>query len=272
MKVHDWVRGAAVRLGAAGVEASRLEAQVLAAHALGTDRASILAHPDGASPARADELLERRLAGEPLGYILGYREFYGRRFSVNPSVLIPRQETETIVEVALALAQPGARVLDVGTGSGCIAITMKLERPDLQVTGVDISETALATARESATSLGADVAFHFSDLFSDVTGAFDMIVSNPPYVAELAPLPKEVRGHEPALALFAGADGMRMYGRMAQAARPPLVAGGKLLVELGDGMGDEVKSVFEVCGWELIGLHPDLGGMPRVLEVRRRQV
>jgi len=272
MTVHDWVRAAGARLAIAGVDASRLEAQLFAAHAQGMDRTSVLAHPGALTPALADELLERRLAGEPLAYILGYREFYGRRFSVNPSVLIPRQETETLVEAVLQTAQSGARVLDVGTGSGCIAITLKLERPDLSVTAVDISEAALATARENSTDLGADVAFHYSDLFSDVSGAFDVIVSNPPYVADEALLSREIREHEPPIALFAGPDGMHLYGRMAETARPPLVAGGCLVVEVGDGMGDEVQAIFEVSGWQVVGVHPDLGGMPRALALRRRQM
>ena len=270
MTVHDWIRGASARLAFAGVDASRLEAQLLAAHAQDTDRTAILAHPRAASPAVAEELLERRLSGEPLAYILGYREFYGRRFAVNPSVLIPRQETETVVEAALQMAPPGARVLDVGTGSGCIAITLKLERPDLFVTGVDISEAALATARENATQLKADISFYFSDLFSEVTAAFDVIVSNPPYIAEKAHLPREIREHEPPAALFAGPDGTRLYGRMAETARPPLVAGGHLVVELGDGMGDAVQAIFEVSGWQAVGVYPDLGGMPRALALRRR--
>jgi len=268
--VHDWVREAATRLAMAGVDSSRLEAQLLAAKSQGTERTSVLAHPRAVAPAVAEELLARRLAGEPLAYILGYREFYGRRFGVNPSVLIPRQETEIVVETALKLAQDGARVLDVGTGSGCIAITLKLERPDLEVSGVDISSAALETARANAEHLDADVGISESDLFEGIRGTFDLIVSNPPYIADGAELPREIRDHEPGRALFAGPDGMHVYGRIAESARPPLVAGGFLVLELGDGMPGRVQAVFEVSGWEVVAVHPDLGGMPRAMVLRRR--
>ena len=270
MTVQDWMRAAATRLALAGIEASRLEAQLLAAHAQGSDRAAVLAHPTAIIAPTADALLERRSSGEPLAYILGYREFYGRRFGVNQSVLIPRQETETVVEAALQVALPGARVLDVGTGSGCIAITLKLERPDLQVAAVDISEAAIETARVNALERDADVQFAVSDLFGDVNGMFDVIVSNPPYIADDAFLPKEIREQEPAAALFAGPDGMHVYGRLADSARPPLTPGGSLVIELGDGMAIAVQAIFEVSGWEVVGIHPDLGGMPRAMVLRRR--
>ena len=220
------------------------------------------------SPAVADELLVRRLSGEPLAYILGYREFFSRRFSVDPSVLIPRQETETLIAPALRLARPGSRVLDLGTGSGCLAVTLKLERPDLEVCAVDISEAALAVARTNAEQLEANVSFCRSDLFEAVLGTFDVIVSNPPYIAAEAPLPREIREYEPPEALFAGSDGMAIYTRIA-ASSAPLAGDGHLIVELGDGMGGSVQGVFQANGWRTEEIVRDLGGTPRGLIVRR---
>jgi release factor glutamine methyltransferase len=210
-------------------------------------------------------MLERRLAGEPLAYILGYREFYSRRFTANPSVLIPRQETETLVEVLLRLTPEGGKVIDVGTGSGCIAITAKLERPDLQVTGVDISDEALETARKNAAQLGAAVEFYISDLFESVEGMFDVIVSNPPYVADGAMLAPEVRDHEPARALFAGPHGLAIYERIAASARPKLAPEGALILEMGDGMESQIRTCFDRRGWRMIEMRNDLGRMPRAL-------
>lgn len=269
MTVHEWVRGASARLALAGVEASRLEAQLLAAHAQGADRTAILAHPRALASDIADEMLERRLAGEPLAYILGYREFYGRRFEVSRAVLIPRHETETLVELALRLAPEGASVLEVGVGSGCVAITLKLERPGLTVAGIDVSEPALRVAAENAQRLGADVSLARSDGFAELTGAFDLIVSNPPYVAADAPLAREIRDHEPALALFAGPEGLDFYRRLAKEAPAHLNPAGRLAVEIGDGMAQSVRTVFEGSGWIVETIQPDLGGMPRAMALRR---
>ncbi len=224
-----------------------------------TDRAGLLTRPSAVVTTLADELLERRLKGEPLAYILGYREFFSRRFAVDPSVLIPRQETETLVDAALEMAPLRGRVLDVGTGSGCIAITLKLERPDLEVVAVDISEEALAMAKGNAIDLGAGVVFFQSNLFENVEGVFDLIVSNPPYIAENAELPREIRDHEPSQALFAGPDGLAVYQRLAEGVAP-LVKDGVMILELGDEMAAVVQSSFEQFGWRVLETRPDLGG------------
>lgn len=268
MTVHEWVRGASARLALGGVEASRLEAQLLAAHAQGTDRTAVLAHPRAVAPHVADDLLARRLSGEPLAYILGYREFYGRRFTVTPDVLIPRQETEHLVEWAITAAPRDGRLLDVGVGSGCVAITVKLERPDLTVVGVDISPAALGVAQGNAAALDARVKWIESDLYAAVTGDFDIIVSNPPYIEDDAKLPREIREHEPHVALFGGATGLDVYQRLAEC-EAHLSPGGQVAVELGDGMAARVVSVFERHKWKTAEIRKDLGGVERVLVLAR---
>src|ERR1044072_4019884 len=184
------MRHARERLEAAGIESPALEAQLLAGHVLLVDRTYVLTHPEEEFPELAGEtLLQRREGQEPLAYILGEREFFGRRFRVGPGVLIPRQETETLVEAAMEQSDVQS-VLDVGTGSGCIAITLKLERPEWEVTAVDISERALDIASDNAKLLGADVRYLLSDGFASLLGeSFDLIVTNPPYVGLHEALP-----------------------------------------------------------------------------------
>jgi release factor glutamine methyltransferase len=282
MMISDWLSHAERRLAAAGVDSPRIEAQLLAAHVLLVDRSWILAHPSGPIPELAAEaLLQRREAREPLAYILGRREFYGLPFAVRPAVLIPRQETETIVEAALAEPQSDeatpqptdqpsfqqkTRVLDLGTGSGILAITLKLQRPDWVVTASDVSESALAVALENAENLGADVRFVQSDGFQALRcERFDLIVTNPPYVAAQAPLPPEVRNFEPHVALFAGESGLDFYGMLAREAHEHLAAGGGLIAEVGDGMAESVITVFTRAGWHVRSEAKDLLGTVRCL-------
>ena len=174
MTVRDWLSGAAEKLELAGIESARMEAQILLAHELGVDRAWLVAHGQDEVSAIDDARLSRRIAGEPLAYIIGRREFFGRDFVVRPGVLIPRQETETLVEHAmeqLSAAEPA--ILDLCTGSGCIGITIKLGRPPARVTISDISTEALEIAKENARKLGADVACCRSDLFNNLIDSFD---------------------------------------------------------------------------------------------------
>lgn len=266
MKLGEWLSLARARLTAAGVEAAALEAQVLAAHALGVERTWVLAHPETPVEGRGLEvLLSRRLAREPLAYILGWREFYGRPFSVRPGVLIPRQETELLVELALELMPDGARVLDIGVGSGAIAITIALERPDGTVVATDISDAALEIARGNAHALHANVSIVKGDLFPPLAELpFDLIVSNPPYVAEGDAIGADVR-HEPAEALFAGQDGLDVYRRLAVEGRKHLATGGALLLEVGAGQARQVREVFEAAGWTHKETRSDLGGQERVV-------
>lgn len=263
MRVDEWMRMASSRLAASGSQEFGTESQILAGHILLRDRAWVLAHPEAEiDELPGESLLTRRESGEPLAYILGYREFYGRRFAVRPGVLIPRQETEVLVETALAGLAKGGPVLDIGVGSGAIAITLKLERPDTAVTGVDISPKALEIARENAENLGADVRFFESDLFQAVEGEkFDLVVSNPPYVAKGDVLPREVSDFEPAQALFADDDGLAIYKRLAGEGKHRCA---KMIVELGAGQAPAVRGLFEKEGWTMEKIVPDLAGIDRV--------
>ena len=246
MTLGEWIPAATERLTQAGVSSSRLEAPLLAAHVLLVDRTYVLTHPEvELNELAAEGLLQRRESQEPLAYILGHREFFGRRFRVTPSVLIPRQETELLIETALELMVPVKRVLDIGTGSGCIATTLKLERPDWDVWAVDISGAALQVARENAETLGAEITFRHSDLFSGLAGEkFDLIVSNPPYIGVEEELPVEVRSFEPGTALFAENHGLRIYEQLAASYRDYLSEGGTIILEIGQTQGQAVANLF----------------------------
>lgn len=266
-----WLAEAKSRLEDAGVEDATLEAQVLAAHGFNQTRSWVLVH--GSEPVHKDleQLLRRRLAHEPLAYITGGREFFGREFIVGPGVLVPRQDTEALVEAALE--QRAHRILDIGTGSGCIAVTLSLERPDWEVFACDVSREALSIAEENAQRLGATVSFVMSDLVASFGETeFDLIVSNPPYVRLDENLPRDVAQFEPASALFAGSDGLDIYRRLATEVPRVLSEGGLLVVEIGDGMGLEVREVFELAGWSFEFSRRDLAGRERVLSFARDPV
>lgn len=253
-------------LARAGMEAPKLEAELLAAHGLGVDRAFVLAHPEAEAPSSLEDFLDRRRGGEPLAYIFGWREFYGRRFEVGPGVLIPRQETETLIEVAAPWLTGGGSALDLGTGSGCLAITLALEAPNARVTAVDISERALGVARANADRLGARVRFVLGDMLSGLGGErFDVIVSNPPYVADGEELPREVVEFEPREALFAGLTGLECYERLAAEAGPHLNPRGRLAVEVGYTQASAVAELFGEAGWRVVEVKPDLSGRERVV-------
>jgi release factor glutamine methyltransferase len=211
------------------------------------------------------------VSGVPVQYIVGRQEFYGRYFSVNPSVLIPRPETELLVERVLALRPAaGSRIIDVGTGSGCIGITLALELPETHVTLTDVSFAALQTARANAKSLGANVGIACMDLLEAVSGPFDFIASNPPYVsrAETSRLQREVREHEPHVALFAADDGLAAYRQLIPSASRLLRPGGYLLMEIGFGLEERVLSLFDE-GWERLPTGTDLQGIPRIVSACR---
>lgn len=268
MTIAEWMVHSRQRLALAGVEASLIEAQLLVGHLFLKDRTWVLTNPDETVPVLAAEaLLQRRESGEPLAYILGAREFYGRRFSVRPGVLIPRQETETLIETTLSLGLPTKScVLDIGTGSGCIAVTLKLERPQWNVTACDISSSALEIAQQNATNLGASVEIVESDLlgaFRDVQ--FDLIISNPPYIGVEESIPGEVRNFEPPEALFAGRDGLAIYDRLAAEAGANLKPNGLLVLELGSTQREAVTSVFSEKSWKLMKAADDLLGHSRCL-------
>ncbi len=271
MRLDEWLRQAEQHLTAKGIESARLEAQMLGAHALRVDRTWLLAHPDhDFSELAGEHLLQRRLAHEPLSYITGWREFYGRRFSVRPGVLIPRHETEVLVDAALEIGGSSAalKVLDIGTGSGCLAATLKLERPSWTVLAGDFSMEALHIASENCDQLGANVQLVRCDAFSGFARtAFNLIVTNPPYVAVDDDLPDEIKSWEPHLALFAEEDGYAFYRRLSQEAHAVLKPGGTMVLELGQGQLQRVREIFESKGWEFAKSWRDLSGLERVLGV-----
>lgn len=256
-------------LGLSAREA-RIEAHSLAGHALGVNRAWLIAHDrDEIAPetqARIEALIARRAAGEPVAYLVGEREFYGRAFRVGPGVLIPRPETEHLVEAALQRAPQNARVLDIGVGSGCIAITLKLERPDLQVAAVDVSAEALQIARANTAELKAEVEFIESDLFSALDGRqFELIVSNPPYIPETdAHLSQGDLRFEPQNALASGLDGLDAIRLIVDQAKRHLAPGGWLLFEHGYDQGEAVQVLLKTAGYAEVFLEQDLAGQPRV--------
>lgn len=259
----EWLPRAINQLSASGIESATLEAQVLAAHALGIPRIGVLTHPELVVPPELEALLTRRLSHEPLAYLLGYREFYGRRFEVGPGVLVPRQETEILVETCLRLALPKeARVLDIGSGSGAIAITLKLERPAWDVTALDISRVAASFTRRNADALGALIRVLEGDIFSLDLGHFDLVVSNPPYVGDQDELPADVRDHEPAEALFAGPDGLDFYRRLIPELRQ---LANFVAFEVGMGQAAAVSEMLREQGFDVQPPVRDYSGIERVV-------
>lgn len=251
---------------------ARIEARVLLAHALKVDHAWLIAHDrDTPTPAQRDaieNLIACRTDGEPVAYILGEREFYGRMFKVTPAVLIPRPETELLVEAALERLPRNhpAHVLDIGAGSGCIAITLALECPLCTVTAVDISSPALRIAEENAHRLAARTRFLQSDLYEAIGDVrFDLILSNPPYIAQFDPhLQQGDVRFEPGLALVSGPDGLDTLRRLVQTAPKHLLPGGWLMFEHGWNQADSVRKLMAQSGFMNVACLPDLAGHNRV--------
>lgn len=268
--VREALDSAVIALTAAGVDTPRLDAEVLLAHALGVDRARLVIDRDAPveGPAvRAFQTAVRRRAveREPVAYITGVRGFRHLDLHVDARVLVPRPETETLVEVALD-APHGARVVDVGTGSGAVALALKDERPDLQVTGTDVSDGALAVARSNAQRLGLDVAFAQADLLHGAPDA-DVVVSNPPYVEDGAPLAPEIARHEPHLALFAGRDGLGVVRELIRQAGERRIA--FLALEIGMGQAPAVALLMRAAGFARTEARADLAGVDRVVAAWR---
>jgi len=260
----------------------RLDAELLLGEVLGLDRVQLLVQSTrvltSSELSRYRESIQRRRSGEPVAYILGRREFFGRSFAVDRRVLVPRPETEILVEVALRRTQHrhlSGRAADMCTGSGCVAISFALARRTWQVTATDVSEDALALAQRNATALGAvwGVDFRAGDLYAALPSAsrFELIVSNPPYIpsAELSSLMADVRDFEPALALDGGADGLSFYRRLAERADKHLVPGGVLAVEVGAGQAGAVAELFARAGLVDGDVDRDFAGHERVVSARR---
>jgi release factor glutamine methyltransferase len=257
----------------ASIAAPRLTGEVLLAHALHRERTYLYGHPEHVLSEiewiHYGRYLHERLAGKPTQYITGRQEFYGREFRVNKNVLIPRPETEHVVEAALEVAGSARRILDIGVGSGALAVTLQLETK-ARVTATDISPAALAVAAENAGRLYAAVDFLACDLSSAIAGAtMDLVVSNPPYVplSDAAGLQREVRDYEPPLALFGGPTGLELYQRLIADAERVLRPGGWLIVELGFGAHERVQAMLD-GHWQDVAVRPDLAGIPRVLAAR----
>ena len=264
VSVGDAVRAGVTRLAAAGCDTPRLDAELLLAEALGVGRERLVIERDEPLPEparqRFEELLARREAREPVAYILGRRAFRRLELAVDRRVLIPRPETELLVEVGLELAS-GARVVDVGTGSGAVALALKDERPDLRVSGADVSADAVTVARANAERLGLDVRFVVADLMNDVFA--DAVLANLPYVASGVELPPDVARYEPPSALFAGADGLDVIRRAVSAVAGPTV--GLLALEIGPEQSAAVQQLLWDAGYGEVGARRDLAGLERVV-------
>lgn len=266
------------RLVAAGIDPdeARLEAEVLLRHVLGIDRAAFLMHRDEPladdAAARFAALLERRLAREPLAYITGQREFYGLAMRVDRRVLIPRPETEGLVERAIALAHPSSVIVDVGTGSGCIAVALAVHLPQARVIATDASADALACARENAARHGVAerITLLHGDLLHPIHGTVDIIVSNPPYIAsrEIGDLAPEIAQYEPRGAVDGGADGLDVLRRLLAQAAGRLRPGGHVLLEIGAGQGSDVAQMARTAlPGATIAVENDLAGLERYVFV-----
>jgi release factor glutamine methyltransferase len=257
----------AALLRTAHSEGARRDFEVLIAHALGKNRAYLYAHGhellDSSDAERVDALLGRYLAGTPVAYITGRREFWSLNLNVSPAVLIPRPATELLVELALSLLVPHARLLDLGTGSGAIALAIKQERDDCFVTATDISADAIAVARRNAEEHGLELDLRVGDWYTAASGTYDIIVSNPPYIRQGDTHLNALVG-EPTSALVGGADGLDALRAIVAGAPNRLVLHGRLLVEHGYDQGNDVRRMFEEAGFGQVASHRDVAGHERV--------
>ena len=277
-RLTEWTVG---YLKKAGVTSPQKEARILLGHVLGVPPIEVIARsdeePDDQQKARFKELIKKRFEGVPVAYLTGKRDFYTLAFEVSPAVLIPRPDTETLVLAAIdrlaKVATP--RVVELGTGSGCVAVSLAHEVPAAQVTAIDISAGAIEVARRNAERHGVEsrVSFVEGDWLAAVpTGAvYDLVVSNPPYIAaeEFAGLEPGVRDHEPRLALDGGRDGLDFYRRTAEGAMAVLVAGGGLLLEVGHTQAAAVNAILAASGWSIGATHRDLGRIERVVSANK---
>ena len=295
MSVRDLLREAISRLRAAKISSHTLAAELLLLHATGHNRTWIYSHPEETIPTDVADnffaLITKRIQGIPVQHLTGKQEFWGLDFEVSPDVLIPRPETEHLIEVALdrlavrevragrppRLSGEDLRIVDVGTGSGCIAISLAKELPGATIFATDISNSALAIAQRNANKLHfADrIQFRESDLLgyflATPSNTFDLIVSNPPYIAlrEKSSLPPEVRDHEPATALFGGQEGYELYDPLISQSAQLLKPGGLLVLELGQASLPAVHPLLETPHWTTIGVINDLAAIPRVISAER---
>jgi release factor glutamine methyltransferase len=280
--LHERLADARDRLVRAGVSSDEasLDAEVLARHVLNCDRATLLTRARDPLPSAFgrlyDELVQRRAAREPIAYIVGHREFWGLEFEVTPDVLIPRPETELIIEEALSVFQHRQlvhHIIDIGTGSGCLAVILAIEFASAGVVATDTSDSALEIAQRNAGrhNVSDRIAFVRGDLLRGAGKSAELIVSNPPYVpeADAATLQPEVARYEPSSALYAGPDGLAVIRRLLEEAPPCLAPEGRLIVEFGFGQEPGVREAARQSGWTTERVRRDLQGIPRVAVLRR---
>ncbi len=274
---QDVLRVAGKRLRDAGVETGGREARMLLADVLGIDGAGLItAEMDQVSAnvlAQFEALIERRIQHEPVSRIRGWRDFYGRRFAISPAVLDPRADTETLIDHVLSRLPEGGRIADLGTGSGCILVTLLAERPDVQGVGLDLSPDALAVARRNADTMGVgDRCEWVEGSWADLAGRFDILVSNPPYIESDAceALDREVREHDPLMALDGGADGLDAYREIIGLAPGLLGDAGWLIMEIGWSQGSAVSGLMEAGGFIVGDVQQDLAGRDRVVMGQKR--
>lgn len=259
------------RLEKAGIQEAALDARLLLEEVCRTDRNTLLVHGDRAVTEEEEKkfltFIERRKTHEPLQQITGWQEFMGLRFSVTEDVLVPRQDTETLVEEVMRYLRDGMNILDVCTGSGCILLSLLRYSNDCRGVGCDISEKALAVAGRNARELGLSAEFIQSDLFENIEGKFEYIVSNPPYIRKdvIPALMEKVKDHEPLIALDGGADGLDFYRRIIKKAPDHLYPGGMLFFEIGYDQGEAVKGLMGEEGYEEVTVRQDLAGLDRVV-------
>lgn len=276
-----WARG---RLGAAGIETASLDARLLLQHVTGLDHGALIGRPETEASdeveARFRDIIDRRASHEPVSRIIGVREFYGRNFRLSPATLDPRPDTETLILAALDLlkGKPAPRILDLGTGSGAIAVTLLAELPGARTIATDISPQALETAGINARENGVESRFEglMASWFDGVTGKFDLVVSNPPYLStsEINGLAREVKDWDPHRALAGGMDGLDWYRAIATGAGGHLLPKGHVIVEIGAGQAKQVTEIFANAGFELEAKHKDLAGHVRclVFGIRKNRV
>jgi release factor glutamine methyltransferase len=284
--ISETITEGARRLEQSGADEARRTASILLAHQLGVDRTHLLTHPEQAISDEDGEsylrMIARRAAGEPLQYITGHQEFYKLDFLVTPAVLIPRPETEFLVECVLALIRDAQLasplIVDAGTGSGCIAVTLAVELPAARLIATDISGAALVVAQQNAERHGVSsrIAFHEGDLLAPLVALgikhqVDILASNPPYVAASKPelVQREVRDYEPHAALFGGDDGLTFYRRLLDEGFDIVRPGGHLVCEIGYSQLEAITTMVAASPWQLIGVTHDLQGIPRTLTMRR---
>ena len=284
MTVREIIHQTTQKLDTSGIPSARLDTEVLLAFCLGCDRLEFIKNPQrqlsGDELAALDKMIARRLCFEPVAYITGVKDFWSFTLEVTPDVLIPRPDTEVIVEEAIAYCRSEAlvrpHILDIGTGSGAIALALAKEIPDAEIIATDISLAALAVAQKNARRLGMEnsITFLASDLFDKVQGAFDIIVSNPPYIGadEYETLEAGVKDFEPRIALWAGQTGVEFYEKLIYQARGYLKENGWLLLEIGAKQSESVQAIMKAKDgfYGHIDVRADYAGLSRVIKGRRK--